>query len=79
MQNTLGVGEEGVAALADEQPERAGLDGRGGGIEAHWGGLNEQVTTWLACLGVPAGGVISCGGLPAIVVRGEGETECRVR
>src|SRR5262249_56288287 len=29
--DAVGVGEEGVAAFADEQPAGAGLDGRGGG------------------------------------------------
>jgi len=55
VQDTLGVGEEGVAALAGEQPARAGLDGRGGGVDAHLGGLDEQVAAGFRGLGVAAG------------------------
>src|SRR5205807_8494335 len=63
VQHTVGVGEEGVAALAREQPDRAGLDGGGGGVEAHGGGLDERVTARLAGLGVAAGGVVGGAGL----------------
>ena len=75
VQDTVGVGEEGVAAFADEQPAGAGLDGGGGGVEADRGGLDEDFTCWFAGLGVAAGGVVGGGGLAAVVGCGEGEAE----
>ena len=78
VQDTVGVGEEGVAAFAGEQPAAAGLDGHGRGVEAHLGGLDEDVAAWLAGLGVTASGVVGGGGLPAVVVRREGEAERRI-
>jgi hypothetical protein len=52
VQDAVGVGEERVAAFADEQPARAGLDGRGGGVEADRGVLDERFTAWFTRLGV---------------------------
>jgi hypothetical protein len=76
VQDPVGVGEEGVAALADKQPTGAGLDGGGGGVDADRGGLDEDLTGWLAGLGVAAGGVGGGGGLAAVAVGlGEGEAE----
>jgi hypothetical protein len=59
VQDTVSVGEERVAAFADEQPAWAGLNGHGRGIEAHRGGLDEHFTTWLTRLGFAAGGVVA--------------------
>ncbi len=60
VQDTVSVGEERVAAFADEQPAWAGLNGHGRGIEAHRGGLDEHFTTWLSTrLGFAAGGVVA--------------------
>ena len=75
MQDAVSVGEEGVAALADEQPAGAGLDRHGRGVEAHLGGLDEHVTTRFTGLGLGAGGVVGGGGLPAVVGLREGEAE----
>jgi hypothetical protein len=41
VQDAVGVGEERIAAFADEQPAGAGLDGRSGGVEADRGVLDE--------------------------------------
>src|SRR5215470_8562026 len=46
VQDAVGVGEEGVAACADEQSAWAGLDRLGGGVEAHGSGVDEHVTAW---------------------------------
>src|SRR6266571_6883107 len=79
VQDALSVGEEGVAALAGEQPARAGLDGRGRGVETHSGGLDEHVTTRFTGLGLAAGRVVGGGGLPAVSEPREGEAERYVR
>jgi hypothetical protein len=73
VQDPVGVGEEGIAAFADKQPTRAGLDGGGGGVGADRGGLDEDVTGWFTGLGVAAGGVGGGGGLVAVDELGEGK------
>ena len=67
VQDSFRVGEEGVAAYADEQPAGAGLDGNGRAVEAHRGCLDELLTTWFTRPGVAAGGVVGGGGLPAVL------------
>src|SRR5262249_1909680 len=57
----------------------AGLDGLGGGVEAHGVGREEDVAAWLTGPGVAAGGAVGGGGLPAVAVLGEGEAERHVR
>src|SRR5262249_41198207 len=73
--DAVGVGEEGVAAFADEQPAGAGLDGHSGGVDADRGGLDEFFATWFTGLGGAGGGVVGGGALPAVSWRGEGEAE----
>jgi hypothetical protein len=75
VQDTVSVGEEGVAAFADEQPAWAGLDGRGHDVEVHLDGLDEHFTPWFTRLGPAAGGMVGGGGLPAVFGFGEGEAE----
>jgi hypothetical protein len=78
VQDAVGVGEEGIAAFADEQPDRADLDGRGGAVEADRGVLDEHLAAGFTGLGVAAGGVAGGGGLPAVLGLGEGEAERRI-
>src|SRR5262249_60468196 len=72
VQDALGVGEEGVAALADEQPARAGLDRRGGGVDSSRGVGDENLAAGVTGLGVVAGGVVGGGGLPGAAGSGGG-------
>src|SRR6185437_10676022 len=53
----------------------AGLDGGGGGVEAHLGGLDEDLAARFAGLGVGTGGVVGGGGLLAVCDLGEREAE----
>jgi hypothetical protein len=79
VQDTVSVGEEGVAAFADEQPAWAGLDGRGHDVEVHLDGLDEHFTPWFTRLGPAAGGMVGGGGLPAVFGLGEHEAERHIR
>jgi hypothetical protein len=69
------VGEERVAAYAQEQPDRAGLDRPGGGIEAHRGAGDQRVTARLGLAGLRAGRVVGGPGLPAVPELREHERE----
>ena len=75
----FGVHEEGVAALTDKQPARAGLHRPDRGIEAHRRSFDEHVTTGFARLGLGGGGVITRCGLPTVCGFGEREAERNVR
>ena len=51
VQDTFRVGKEGIAALPDEQPAAAGVDGHRRGVEAHRRGLDEHVASRFAVSG----------------------------
>src|SRR5207302_7606140 len=54
VKSAFGVGEERVAAYAGEQPDRAGLDGPGGGAEPDRKGRGEHLAGRLGTVGVGA-------------------------
>jgi hypothetical protein len=75
VQDALGVGEEGVTSLPDEQAAGAGLHGLGRRIEGHRRIPDDHVTTGFAGLGAAACGIGGGGGLPTVSRRGERKTE----
>ena len=77
VQDAVGVGEEGVAALADEQPTGAGLDRVAVASVPTGVAWMRMSPCWFAGLGWRAGGVGGGGGLVAVGV-GEGEAERHV-
>jgi hypothetical protein len=69
------VGEERVAAHADEQPDAAGLDGLCVGVEADRGAGDEHLAGGLGLASLGAGGVVGGPGLLAVLELGEHERE----
>src|SRR3954462_98974 len=75
MERAVGIGEERIAAHAEEQADRSGLTRVGRGVEAGGGIGDENLADRLRIAGRRAGREVRAAGLPAVLALGKYERE----